>query len=915
MRRLCLFYLVPILFLLLGIHWNATAQNCNPGTVVYDPNAITIPNNPNTHTFDDLLGINAGQEWDQFYNGQGHYKFNPAAEIFNYVRSFHTMESDYPCGDFPTDGGPDFCAGSGCGWGRMNNYVTRYDDWDDDVDYIIASLESIKYMYENSNGGCSAYSGGRSFPDKWFTRGEWGTSNADIRQNARDYGRAFIQLFCPDDNSRPCLVDMLELGNEPWGEPGVSAYHAICRGIIDACVAEYGTTNRNGWRMQLSSAAFQAYQSTPLYNCGSCNYSVSDYVGTMLPTDVRNSLSALNIHPYSFENCSYNLTEHPESSQSDFQRLKSMIKWAEDNGMANRDLNVTEYGWDEHHVGRKTQAIYNIRATLMLARWGVDRAVLYETIDNPSLGNQIYASSGIFDAQGFRTAKGVKPNLLAFAKFKHLLGDKIHIKSIEEQSNGAYAYLLGDSPSEPTHVVVWLGKDTNDGNLYNTQYVYIDDIAQQYGKKAGSTYYRLDDNASINLSTTSYSFGNAGTQRSTSTVLYDMGNTWRVRATRIPYLIPLVNNNTGSGNIADIDVNISANKTHFYPYTKVEYTVTAKNVGTKTISSAYVELDVPSTMAYTSPLASANNGGSFTEWCSSTNKCNRWTVGHLSLNETATLTITYYQLASYNQTVSAELTYSYPTDQNLTNNEDAVTIIYGSGGSSSGGGSSGGGSSSPPPSNDLVLSMDAPTYFQRYTNVDFEIEVDNNSNSAFSNIVVKIPMPSTMAYTSASSTYGQFYEWCSGGVKCREWRISYLPANTTARLTLRYYQLANYTQNVSANITSSSPTDDNSSNNSASVTLYYTSGKTDATPEHSASSFKIHQLNNEQLGLQLYHAHDGPVELAVYNTMGQLIHQKKADLYQGAHFLELTVPNLATGIYFIRMKDAEGNVQVEKVVR
>ena len=74
------------------------------------------------------------------------------------------------------------------------------------------------------------------YSNKWYTKEEWGGTPSIIRANAKQYVEAFAATFCPTDLSRRCLVDVLEIGNEPWGEgesstnpdddtPGVEGYH------------------------------------------------------------------------------------------------------------------------------------------------------------------------------------------------------------------------------------------------------------------------------------------------------------------------------------------------------------------------------------------------------------------------------------------------------------------------------------------------------------------------------------------------------------------------------------------------------------------------------------------------------------------------------------------------------------------
>ena len=122
----------------------------------------------------------------------------------------------------------------------FRGYKAHYCDWTNDprfgIKEIYAALEAqipIKAAYCNTtaNGECveeyinpclaqdgRANIGSRKFPDKWYTADEWGGQLDSIQKHARNYVYHFAATFCPTDYQKDCVVKVLELGNEPWGE-------------------------------------------------------------------------------------------------------------------------------------------------------------------------------------------------------------------------------------------------------------------------------------------------------------------------------------------------------------------------------------------------------------------------------------------------------------------------------------------------------------------------------------------------------------------------------------------------------------------------------------------------------------------------------------------------------------------------
>ena len=287
------------------------------------PNSILPTSPPKTLNptllFDNMVGVTGGKEiGNGFYNG-----FN-AKGVINSFRSFHLMEADFGDSFFPKEKILN-TIDCDCGNEKYNydckqkqdkkcpdsnptsntygffQYKTDYCAWKLDTNFLIkeiyAAIETqipIKpfYCYDRDEVGnclrqdpnpCMIDDGranlpGRKFPDKWYTREEWGWNDESIQENAFNYIKGFAATFCPADTTKNCVIDVLEVGNEPWGEntPGRAGYHAILRGAVQAFKEVYGP-DKSKWRMKISAAALDARFA--------CDNAPMQYVHEMIPND------------------------------------------------------------------------------------------------------------------------------------------------------------------------------------------------------------------------------------------------------------------------------------------------------------------------------------------------------------------------------------------------------------------------------------------------------------------------------------------------------------------------------------------------------------------------------------------------------------------------------------------------------
>ncbi|MEN0047131.1 MAG: hypothetical protein AAF806_08750 [Bacteroidota bacterium] len=433
-------------------------------------------------TFRQLLGINAGKEWDQLYNQNNSYGYNPLLNIFSHVRSFHLMEDDYPKGELPSTAKPDVQLEKSGGWGRMNNYNARYKRWSQDFETIRVSLTGIVAFDKKTKKARF-----RKFPSKWYSKADWGGDFKSIKANGKRYGEAFFRLHIPLSNKIAPLISTVEIGNEPWGDIGIEGYQAVIKGVIEAYKEYYG----NAPLLTLSSAAFQAHQPKHVWKCRECNYPSGDYVAKMLDEEIYSNLHELNIHPYSFLIGSVKLIEPPESESSDFSHAQSMFAYRRRIGRPDMKISATEFGWDSNTVGETAQAAYTLRNILLMSRMGFHKCYLYEGLDSPRIKG-LYGSSGLFTVK-MPGRHILKPKLIykSLLQFMNILGD-LQFKAVIQEDEEAYIYLIGNEQKN-THLVAWCPLNINQqNNADQSDWVSLPDFTRQYKVVPSTSFFKLD---------------------------------------------------------------------------------------------------------------------------------------------------------------------------------------------------------------------------------------------------------------------------------------------------------------------------------------------------------------------------------------------------------------------------------------
>jgi len=383
---------------------------------------------------------------------------------------------------------------------------------------------------------------------------------AQIEQNFSNYLLPFLITYCPTDTTKPCLIDVLEIGNEPWGAnyPGMLGYHKMLDAAIATFTSYYGSNNPNDWRMKLSSAAFIAHDSVP-NNFGATEM----HIEVMVPTSSRNFLDYISIHPYAFpmDNSAFSVNQRPESENGAFLTLKNLVDWR-NNKMPHAKVNVTEFGWNAGTLGdgcgplgEVTQATYLMRAFLLALRNDIHRAFVYSMTDSWEF--PLYCTIGLYEDLATNNPRKAFESIIKLKNSS--VADKRFLKALHEVTNqnnaglnGIYTYLLGNDLGKPTHLVVWRPDSLGYENSAYPQ--------------PASNYYTIalpDTSLKINLNDNYYylSWDNSqdGIITNNGNGIVNISGTqnmqFGVKLSAIPLVIPILNNNCIYDNNGNLNCN------------------------------------------------------------------------------------------------------------------------------------------------------------------------------------------------------------------------------------------------------------------------------------------------------------------------------------------------------------------------
>lgn len=330
----------------------------------------------------------------EFLGVNGHtIQFKPElyAQVCRKVRDYHSFEWDM---GNDTDYVPQFP------WARNRvNWDLVYGSW------LKAGFETdVCVMFNNTP------------PDSW----------KNLEADARAYGLAFAKAFGPSSANK--LVSSVEIGNEP-GDYSDEKYRSLFTAMAE------------GFR-----------QGDPKLKIVTCNITVGKsgkYEKSVSCIAGLESLyDVLAIHTYAMaDGWPTWRRSYPEDEAIEFLKSVSALSDWRDRNAKDKQLWVTEFGWDastkpryttgehakwEGNVSDTKQAQYLVRAFLVFAGMDVDRAYLY--FFNDSNEPSFHASSGI--TRNFEP----KPSFHAVAHLYRTLGDYRFDRILSKKPGAEYVY-------------------------------------------------------------------------------------------------------------------------------------------------------------------------------------------------------------------------------------------------------------------------------------------------------------------------------------------------------------------------------------------------------------------------------------------------------------------------------------------
>jgi hypothetical protein len=236
------------------------------------------------------------------------------------------------------------------------------------------------------------------------------------------------------------------------------------------------------------------------------------------------------------------------------------------------------------------------------------------------------------------------------------------------------------------------------------------------------------------------------------------------------------------------------------------------------------------------------------------------------------------------------------------------------------GGTTGGGG-------DIALSIvSTPSVFRKYSVNTMRVTAQNVGNQALTNVKIELKRPAlTSNGGSKVASVGSFQDFCPGGIECSEWTIPTLAAGATATLDAPFFVLdANAPIVVTTKLLSSTPTDANTTNNTASVTV-------NPAPAVAPVLALSRQKPTQYIPLVVQSIAPNPTEGDVVveveslmaqdvqfefsNAMGQVIQSEKRAVEKGVNQVHFDVYEFTQGVYFIQTSVGKGRNAPTKFVK
>ncbi|MFW6189232.1 MAG: hypothetical protein ACOC7T_02265 [Planctomycetota bacterium] len=265
------------------------------------------------------------------------------------------------------------------------------------------------------------------------------------------FGKDYAAFFGPSGEG---LLQAAELGNEP-GAYDDELYTRLARAMA------------RGMR-----------EGDPDLKVATCNVSTGesgDYAKSLSCFEGwLDLIDVITVHNYAIKNEWPNRRRtYPEDPECDFiESVRKVLEWRDRNAPG-KPVWVTEFGWDSHQadgaplqegvpihkrpsvISRPRQAQFLLRAYLIFARLGADRAYMYWYMDGGA-EKGLHNGAGLITSPQNKPAEGKKqPAYYALAALRRNLGDYRFHSVVSEDSDGAWAYLFRAPGPDRAALVYW----------------------------------------------------------------------------------------------------------------------------------------------------------------------------------------------------------------------------------------------------------------------------------------------------------------------------------------------------------------------------------------------------------------------------------------------------------------------------
>ncbi len=422
---------------------------------VYDrhgPFGPPYPMPPNEKSLADRLGINGIWGWgfntysDHLPEGEGPFRYRHiATKARNYHEMLWDIENPGQKADYDK-----MARGGGTAAHEWLNWDREYKQWQK------AGLElSASVMFTN----------------KTVPVTEWGNAQEDAYQYAFDFAAHFGEKG---------LVQLLEAGNEPWDYPP-GFYPVLLEGFARG--AKEGSD-----KIRVIPAALQA--SFPMHD----GHAYNNYIGDNIPASALPWLDGLNVHLYAhaFNHEGIRISTHPESKRSGMHGIRNMIRYRDAN-LPGKPVHVTEFGYDSRGadeecphsecVSELQQAVWGVRAALMLLRYGAEDVYWY-FFANEYTAAALHTRSGLTGS--VNTGFQPKAAFYAFEKLIKILGN-YQLYDVLYENDEAVVYRFMHKETGSQKVIAWrpVGGDPESKHTFLVQlpsrptaFIYIDGNSQ-----------------------------------------------------------------------------------------------------------------------------------------------------------------------------------------------------------------------------------------------------------------------------------------------------------------------------------------------------------------------------------------------------------------------------------------------------